>query len=175
MALFPFLRKVSVAALEEDPAKKIDSIVKQLDEWSNQLNQLADTYKSETHIQMNEWFGSYKQSSTYTSLPGSTVTINFDDWEAYDWYWENVIFTDVGTCYVRLYNVTDSEAVSDTETSTSVTGEANAVYTRKGPLTKYKGTKVFKTQIKLVNWDSDPEKYANCMTSRMVFRIESGN
>lgn len=212
------LKDINLASLPDDPNQKIDSMVKQLNEWGRAISNeglvrlykdnagdnrvliglqgndfsgikvskvgtdvttasdedlvFSSDFNNEASISMNEWFGSYKLSSSYTSLNGSYTVINFDDWEGYDWYFESTYFTDAGTGYVRLFNVTDNVAVTGTEFSTTNVGEANAVYTRSSVLTKPTGTKVFKVQVKIVGGDGVSEN-VNSMKSRMVFRTGS--
>jgi len=107
--------------------------------------------------------------NSYTSLNGSYMSIIFDDWNGFDWYFESVIFTDAGTGYVRLYNVTDGAEVTGTEFSTTAVGEANAEYYRSSVLTKPTGTKVFRVQVKIVGGNGTTQ-YINSMKSNMVFR-----
>lgn len=129
----------------------------------------SSSFNNESLVPLHSWFGSYKLSASYTSLNGSYMSINFDDWNGYDWYFESVIFTDAGTGYVQLYNITDSAAVAGTEFSTTAVGEANAEYYRSGILTKPTGTKVFKVQVKIVGGNGTTQ-YVNAMKSNMVFR-----
>lgn len=171
-SLLPILPEVSTGAIDSDPNLRLDSLERQLNEWARIITQQASTFKNESQILMNYWFGSYKLSSTYTSLPGSIVEINFDDWENHNWYWEATFFTDAGTGSVRLYNVTDGVEVSNTEFSTTQTGEANAVTERTGILTKYRGTKTFKVQVK-IDGGNGTTQYVNCISSRQVFKIET--
>lgn len=174
--IFPQLPEISVSTAGDTPEAKIESLVRQINEQNRLLNTSFSQFKNESYIEGNEWFGAYKESplDTWISLSGSLTEINFDDWEYHTWYWENIIFTDAGTGYVRLFNVTDNEAVPGTEFSTTTTGEANAEYNRTDPLTKYKGTKQFKTQVKISGGGgSGSNQFVNCMRARMVFRISS--
>jgi hypothetical protein len=127
----------------------------------------SSSFDNESHILMHYWFGSYKTSASYTNLNGSYTVINFDDWKGRDWYFESTIFTDSGTGYVQLYNVTDGAAVAGTEFTTTAVGEANAEYYRSAALTKPTGTKVFRVQVKKVGGGADS---VNAMKSSMVFR-----
>jgi hypothetical protein len=129
----------------------------------------SSSFNNESIVPIHYWFGSYKLSSSYTSLNGSYISINFDDWKGYDWYFESTIFTDAGTGYVQLYNVTDGAAVSGSEFTTTAIGEANAEYYRSAALTKPTGTKVFKVQVKIVGGNGTTQ-YINAMKSNMVFR-----
>lgn len=129
----------------------------------------SSSFNNESIVPLHSWFGSYKLLSSYTSLNGSYMSINFDDWNGFDWYFESVIFTDAGTGYVRLYNVTDGAEVTGTEFSTTAVGEANAEYYRSSVLTKPTGTKVFRVQVKIVGGNGTTQ-YINAMKSNMVFR-----
>lgn len=172
MSFLPILPDISVNAAGDSPDEKLDSLVRQLNEWGRAITQQASTFKNESQILMNYWFGSYKLTSTYTDIPGSVVEINFNDWEIHNWYWEATLFTDIGTGSARLYNVTDSVAVPSAEFSTTVVGENNAVTERTGILAKYKGTKTFKVQVKIVGGNGTNE-YVNCVKSSQVFKIET--
>lgn len=167
----PILPEITTGALGDDPNEKIDSVVKQLNDWGNIISQEATTLKRESNILMNYWFGSYKLTSGWATLPGSITTIDFDEWQPHAWYWETTIFTDAGTGYVRLYNVTDGEAVSGTEFSTTSTGEDNAEYYRSSQLTKPRGTKTFRVQVR-IDGGNGTSQYVNCMKSSMIFKIE---
>lgn len=127
----------------------------------------SSSFNTESHILMHYWFGSYKTSASYTNLNGSYTVINFDDWDGRDWYFESTIFTDSGTGYVQLYNVTDGAAVAGTEFTTTAVGEANAEYYRSAALTKPTGIKAFRVQVKKVGGGADS---VNAMKSGMVFR-----
>ncbi len=212
------LKDINLASSSDDPNEKLNSLVKQLNEWGRAISNeglvrlykdnagdnrvliglqgndfsgikvskvgtdvttasdddlvFSSDFNNEASISMNEWFGSYKLSSSYTSLNGSYTVINFDDWEGYDWYFESTYFTDAGTGYVQLFNVTDNVAVTGTEFSTTSVGEANAVYTRSSALTKPTGTKAFRVQVKIVGGNGTTEN-VNSMKSRMVFRTGS--
>lgn len=170
--IFPQLPEISVAAGGDTPDAKIEALVRQLNEQIRLLNTAYSQFRSESYVPMVEWFGSYKLNSTYTTLNSSITTIDFDDWKGYSWYWENFIFTDIGTGYVRLFNVTDNEAVPGSETTTTAIGEANAEYSRTDILTKYDGVKEFVVQVKIIGGNGTSE-YVNCMKSRMVFRINT--
>jgi hypothetical protein len=170
--ILPSLPDISTSAVGGTAEEKIDSLVKQINDQNRLLTAAFQKYKGESYIPMNTWFGSYKLSASWTSLNGSLVEINFDDWEAYEWYWESTIFTDAGTGYTRLYNITDDEVVDGTELSTEASGEDNAEYFRTDILTKYIGTKQFKTQLRIQDGNGTTE-YVNSMMSRMVFRISS--
>lgn len=170
--IFPLLPEISLGATSDDVQDKLNSLVKQINEQNRLMSNSFAQFKNESYVPMNSWFGSYKLVSTYTTLNGSRVFINFDDWEYHSWYWELIGFTDAGTGSFRLYNVTDSEVVSGTEFSTTAVGEANAVYNRSDILTKYKGTKEFVAQIKIDGGNGTTE-FVNCMMSRMVFRIST--
>lgn len=131
----------------------------------------SSDFNNETIINMHGWYGASKEVTTYTNLNGSLTVIDFDDWVGYDWYFESTIFSDSGTCYVQLYNITDGTAVSGTEFSSTAPDEASAEYYRSSVLTKPTGTKVFKVQMKKVG--GTPGNFANVMKSAMVFRTGS--
>lgn len=170
--IFPQLPDLSLSAAGSTPEEKLDSLVRQLNEQNRLMSNSFGKFKNESYVLMNEWFGSYKLLNSWVSLPGSLVEINFDDWQYHTWYWENIIFTDAGTGYTRLFNVTDNEVVTGTEFSTTAVGEDNAEYNRTNPLTKYNGTKRFKTQVK-IDGGNGSTQYVNSMMSRMVFRIST--
>ena len=132
----------------------------------------SSNFNNESVIPMHYWFGSYKLSASYTNLNGSYMVVDFDDWNGYDWYFESVIFTDAGTGYVQLYNVTDGAAVSGTEFTTTAVGEANAEYYRSSALTKPTGVKAFRVQVKIVGGNGTTQ-YINAIKSNMVFRTGS--
>jgi hypothetical protein len=167
--IFPILPEIAIAAAGDTPDQKIESLVRQLNDQNRLISNSFAAFKNESVISTSEWFGAYKRVDAWVTLPYQT-TINFDDWEYHTWYWENVIFTDAGTGYVQLFNVTDNEVVPGTEYTTTTVGEENAEYNRTGPLEKYKGTKVFKVQLRISGGNGTSE-YVNCMMSRMVFRI----
>jgi hypothetical protein len=156
--------------IDELPENELVTTIRNLERELQEIKS-KQSVGGEIGLSMNEWFGSFKTSSSYVSLNGSLIVIDFDDWKNYSWYWENIIFTDGGTGWTRLYNITDDVAVPDTEFSTTAVGEANAEYNRTGVLTKYTGIKEFKTQVKITGGGGGQN--VNSIKSRMIFKIEN--
>lgn len=114
-----------------------------------------------------QWTDSWTVNSTYTNVEGSFIEITFSDFPDHEFYFEMIGKTDAGTGYWRLYNNTDSVAITESEiTSTSTSFER----IRSSAITKPSGTKEFIIQHKIVGGDGATE-YVNSGMSRIILRL----
>lgn len=123
----------------------------------------------ETWLQLTpQWTDSWTNLTTFQFVTGSFGKIDFNDWRNYNWYWEVIGFTDGGTAHYRLWNDTDSEAVADSEITTTITDSNNPAFLRSPILTKYDGDKVFRVQVRRQGGSG----YANVVMARIIFKVE---
>lgn len=127
------------------------------------------TYAKEVPFQGHpQWDNSWTTNSTYTDITGSLIELDFNDWPNHAMYLEMIGKTDMGTGYWRLYNITDSGAVSNSEISTTST---SAVRIRSSALPKLTQTKSFKIQHKIEGGDGTND-FVNSIMSKVIFRAD---
>lgn len=138
-----------------------DSIVREID---GKILIFAKEVPIQLHPQHTDRWTS---NSSYTDVEGSLVEINFNDWPNHTMYLEVVGFTDAGTGFWDLYNITDSGIVTSSEISTTST---SSVRVRSSALGKLTGTKTFKLRHKIVGGGGGD--LVNSVMSRVLFRAD---
>lgn len=124
----------------------------------------------EAHIQATpQWTDIWTELDSYQDATGSLIEINFNDWPDHTFYFEVVGKVDAGTGYWRLYNITDSVAMSESEMSSTST---TAVRLRSSEITKPYGTKEFKVQH-YIDGGNGTTDFVNTIMSRIIFSIDN--
>lgn len=103
----------------------------------------------------------------YVSITDFLTKIDFDDWADMEWYFEATFKAGSGTAHVRLYNTTNSEAVTASQISTT---SNSYVSVRSGSIPKYaSGERSF-----VVQYGHNPSgggtDYINLTIARHIFR-----
>ena len=111
----------------------------------------------------------FSLSTSYVTVDGSLVQVNFSDLDGWDVFLEVTGKTDAQTGYFQLYNVTDVAAFTGSELSTAST---DPVILRTSALTKPSGTKSIALQYKIPDGDEATE-YVNAITAKLVVRLSA--
>lgn len=102
----------------------------------------------------------------YVSIDDFLTKIDFSDWTDMEWYFEATFKAGTGTASVRLYNVTDAAAVTNSVVQTTST---SYVSVRSSAMTKPTGTKTFVVQYGH-NPSGGGSDYINLTICRHIFR-----
>lgn len=102
----------------------------------------------------------------YVDIPDFLTKLDFSDWNDMEWFFEATLKAGTGTGKVRLYNVTDAVAVTESEVTTTST---SYVSVRSGSIPKPSGVKTY-----VVQYGHTPSggggDYINLTICRHIFR-----